>query len=183
MSNKKLLVLLLSVAFYVMYASSYSEKIDTLKEQILYLNMKIQKEESIKANRKKILSEIDKVLKVAEKNEKLLYSPDQNNSEIQGSIQMFLKKTASDSMATFINAAWNEPLEEEKAGYVSLPITASIKGTPDAMAFFLKNLYKSEKLLNIKTLDIGKIRPIFVYYSITVAGYKPLKKEKKHGEK
>ena len=177
MNNKKLLILLLSVAFYVKFASPYGEKIDTLKDEILYLNMKIQKEESIKENRKKIQKKLDKALKIAKENEEFLYKPDENNSEIQGKLQMFLKETASKYYATFINAAWNEPYIDEKNRFIELPITASIKGTPDAMNYFFKNIYKSKKLVNIKNLDIGKMRPLQVYFSITISGYKLMGQE------
>ncbi len=175
--NKSLLILLVSILVYMMYAPDFDEKIQSLEEEIRYLNMRIQKEESIRNSKEEILSKIEKVLKISEENEKYLYQPDENNSQIQSNIQSFLKEISDKYEATFKGASWEEPISYEEEGYTELPLTVSVQGTPPSIGRFFYDIYKSGKILRIKSLEIGKRRPYSLLFAFKISGYKTLNKE------
>ncbi len=177
--NKSLLVLLISITLYVFFSSDLDEKINSYKEEIKFLNMKIQKEESIKAKKDLILKKIDIVLKIAENNEKYLYKGE-NNSQIQSEIQTFLKNIAQEVDANFLGASWDEPLIYDT--YMELPVSASVKSSPPIVATFFYKIYTGDKLINLKNLEIGRSRPLSLLLSFKASGYKIKTKEEEKKE-
>ncbi len=172
--NKKLLILLISITLYVFFSSDLDEQINSYKEEIKFLNMKIQKEESIKAKKNAILQKIDNVIKVAENNEKFLFKGE-NNSQIQSEIQTFLKNIAQKADANFLGASWDEPLIYDT--YIELPVSASVKSSPPIIATFFYKIYTGDKLINLKNLEIGKTRPLSLLFSFKASGYRIKGKE------
>ncbi len=169
--NKQLLLLLFSIAIYVLYASDYDQKIEEIKTQINFLNMKIVREESIKSKKKEILEKVNSALEIAKSNEKYLFK-DQNNSEIQSQVQNYLNKVAQDTLSEFLGASWEEPLIYEDFGYTELPISTSVKGTPPSLAQFFYKINRFEKLINVKSLEIGKVRPYRLLFAFRISTYK-----------
>jgi Tfp pilus assembly protein PilO len=171
--DKSLFFLLISIFIYVYFIPPYEEKISQLKDEIKYLNLKIEKEKTILQKKDEILKKVEKTLKIAKKNEKLIYA-DKNDSEIQSEIQNFLKKEASSVEADFLGASWEEPLIYEKFGYKELPMMVSVKGTPPIMGRFFANMFSFDKIINIKSLEIGKTRPYSVLFAFKISSYKLL---------
>lgn len=177
--NKSLLLLLISVVLYVFFSPDLDEKISSYKDEIKFLSMKIQKEESIKKQKKAILKKIDTVLKIAENNEKYLYK-EGNNSQIQSDIQTLLQKIAQEVDANFLGASWDEPLIYDN--YMELPVSASAKSSPPIIATFFYKIYEADKLINIKSLEIGRSRPMSLLFSFKASGYKIKNKEEEKKE-
>ncbi len=177
--NKSLILLLISITLYVFFSSDLDEKINSYKEEMKFLNMKIKKEESIKAKKDLILKKIDTVLKIAENNEKYLYKGE-NNSQIQSEIQTFLKKIAQDVDANFLGASWDEPLIYDT--YMELPVSASVKSSPPIVAAFFYKIYTGDKLINLKNLEIGRSRPLNLLLPFKASGYKIKSREEEKKE-
>ncbi len=167
--NKSLFILLVSILLYIFFSSDLDEKINAYKEEIKFLNMKIQKEESIKNQKEIILKKIENLLKIAENNEKYLYK-EENNSQIQSDIQTFLKKIAQEVDANFLGASWDEPLVYDT--YVELPVSASVKSSPPIIAMYFYKIYTGKKLINLKSLEFGKTRPLSLLFPFKASGYK-----------
>ncbi|NPA54306.1 MAG: hypothetical protein GXO21_06530 [Aquificae bacterium] len=175
--NRDLILLLISILIYVVYIPSYDEKIKTLIDEIKYLNLKVSKEESILEKKEEILAQINKSLEIAQKNESLIFK-DKNDSEIQSEVQNYLKNIALSYETNFLGASWDEPLVYEEYNYKELPMNVSVKGTPPSVAKFFIDMFEFEKLIQLKSLEIGRTRPLSLLFAFKVSTYKLITSEK-----
>ncbi len=177
MVDKKTVAILVILVFYIFFVKPKSQIIESVMNELLFYQKKIVKEQYIKENKGKVIKEINEMLKVDKENEKKLFSSDTPNSEAFGKIEDMLKSLAGELELEFVNSYWGEPIVDEEHGYVKLPITASVRGMPEKIDEYLRKVLNWDKLLKIDRMILGTYQRQKVHLSITVNGYKKIKKE------
>ena len=177
MIDKRTVLILILLVLYVFYVKPKSENLDSLTDEVLFYQKKIVREEYIKENKDKVIKEINRMLEIDKKNEEKLFPSDIPNSEAFGKIEDMLKSKAKDLELEFINSYWGEPVTDEENGYVKLPITATVRGMPDSIDRYTREVLSWDRLLKPERMILGTYQREKVHLSITVVGYKMLKKE------
>ncbi len=179
MVDKKVIIILLLLVGYIFFIKPKAENIESMVQELAFIQQKISKEEYLKKNKEKILKDIDKMLQIAQKNKQKFFSPQINNSEALGKILEYLKNSALKNNIEFLTSQWGEPVEDETGNFMKLPISVVVRGDPPDINKYLQDVYSYNKLIKIDKVTFGIYRKEKINLSFSVIGYKLLKEEKK----
>ena len=178
--SKRPLVLLLAILIFSLYARPAREAVEKLKDELIFINAKIKREQSILERKKDFLKVIQKQQQRAEVNEKKMFASVVNDSIALGEIQSHIKKIALDIGMDFVSSNWGEPLKKHK--YIKLPISFMLRGYPDEVNEFFKKLSSLEKIFKIERITIGKYKKEKLVLNFSLSGFKMMAEEQKGSE-
>ena len=174
MNDKKLLVILILLATYVLAIKPLSSQLNNNLFKLRYLEKMIEKEKFIQKKVKDIKTVFPIYMKVAKKNESLFFAANLPVSAAMSEMQKTIKKAITKNNIESISISWITA--ENKKDYLTLPISIIIKGSPKQIDNFLREILSSKKLMKFAMLSISHFRNKLIVRA-TIVGYK-LKGEK-----
>ena len=174
MNDRKLLAILILLSIYVLITKPLVGQFNDKLFRLRYLEKAIEKEKFIQKKAKEIKKLYPIYMKTAKKNESLLFPANLPISAAMSEMQKIIKKVISENKIESISISWITA--EDKKNYVALPISIIIKGTPQQIDKFLKEILSSKKLLRFTMFSISHFRDKLIVRA-TIMGYK-LKREK-----
>lgn len=179
MKDKKLLSILFLLAIYVFLANPLISRMDEKVIELRRIERLIAKEKFIQSQAKKINDIYPREKKIIELNKKMFFSDKLSTSSAMGNMQSVIKSFAKENSLQVLSINWADP--EEKDGYIKLPISFTVKGYPDGIFNFTKEILSFKKLMRFSVYSISRYRDKLILKAIIV-GFKLKGLKKKNVE-
>ena len=144
MENKKLLLLLFVISFYVFVSKPLNDDIKNNIVISMDLNKKICKERFILKKKKEIEEKYPKFLSIKKYNKSLFFK-DSSVSNVMSLMQQMIKKVAEKYNLTIENVSWGDVIEKKE--YKIFPLSFSVKGKSRNIILFVRELERQNKIL------------------------------------
>lgn len=153
MTDKRLFVILVLLAVYVIGVKPALERLPFKVAMLKNLRKEIYEERFIRKRSEDIEKVFPKYIKIDKQNKKLFFSSSISVSAAMSSMQAFVKKASLHSGMQLIRVNWGS--KEDRKGYEVLPISFTVKGYPSQLRTFLKELVKFQKLVKFESVSIS----------------------------
>jgi len=178
MTDKKLLTILLLLAFYIFLVNPLNSKLQMKTFELKHLEKAIAKEKFIEKKSKQIEKLYPEALKKIERNKKLFFEGAVSVSSSMSSMQKIIKNEARNNGLQVVSMNWG--IAQDRGGYTVLPISFVVRGAPDRVFSFVKNILSLDKLIRFSMYSTIKFKDIIALRAVVV-GFKI--KTTKNGEK
>ncbi len=172
MLDRRMLVLLLLLIVHQFYLQPQADRTESLRNQAAILQQKIFREQNISRIRPDLARRLEEFAGIAAANRPLLFPAEQNNSSALGELQKQTRAVAEQAGLEFVRANWGEPWSEEGAGYLQLPLTIVVQGSPRRIDSFLRNLYASGRYLTSDSVRLMPRKKELLMLTMNLVGYK-----------
>ncbi|MBN2825428.1 MAG: type 4a pilus biogenesis protein PilO [Campylobacterales bacterium] len=162
MSNKNILILLISLTLFINFINYIDEDESKTLKKIEALKKRIAQEKALLG---------EKVSLDTKDSTKLFFDSTQDNNRLLGAFQNEIKAIADRSGFKINNITWGEPTVNEKLKLVTIPLKLSAITTPHYFAEFLNALKAMDKIVKIDMITMGKSRKE-ISYQMYLFGYK-----------
>ena len=169
MNDKKLLIILILLATYVLAIKPLSNQLNDSLFKLRYLEKAIEKEKFIQKKVKDIKKVFPTYMKIAKKNENLFFPANLPVSAAMSEMQKIIKKAINKNNIESISISW--VTTEDKGNYLVLPISIIIKGSSQQIDNFLRDILSSKKLLRFSMFSVSHFRNKLIVRA-TIMGYK-----------
>ncbi len=178
MTDKKLLTVLLLLAFYIFVVNPLNSKLQMKTFELKHLEKAIAKEKFIEKKSKEIEKLYPEALKRIEKNKKLFFNGGVSVSSSMSLLQKIIKNVARSSGLQVVSMNWG--VAQDKKEYIVLPISFVVRGTPNRVFSFVKNVLSLDKLIRFSMYSTTKFNNIIALRAVVI-GFKI--KTAKNGKK
>lgn len=172
MINRRVIILLLLMAFYVFYVRPSAEESQRLHEQNALIRIKIGEEINIAKNLQQSPQKKSQFIEKIRRNRSLVFAADLNESSAFGKLQYLVKQAALTAGVDLTQVNWGEPLRDEQLEIIRLPLSLTIQGDAGRVDKFFQLLLTSESLIVIKTANIQRKLPSTLTLRIALVGFK-----------
>ena len=175
MINRRLLVLLFMMAFYVFYVRPQVEEGQQLVEQNIVMHSSIAREQILA---EKLEQHPEKLTRLVEKirfNRSLFFPAELDNSSALGKLQQLIKQAAVVSGVQLNQTHWGEPIVVDKLNIVRLPLSLTIHGGAAQLDQFRSRVLTSGILVEIETAQIQKKTADNLLLRVGLVGFKFLR--------
>jgi len=175
MINRRLLVLLFMMAFYVFYVRPQVEEGQQLVEQNIVMHSSIAREQILA---EKLEQHPEKLTRLVEKirfNRSLFFPAELDNSSALGKLQQLIKQAAVVSGVQLNQTHWGEPIVVDKLNIVRLPLSLTIHGGAAQLDQFRLRVLTSGILVEIETAQIQKKTADNLLLRVGLVGFKFLR--------
>ncbi len=174
MTDKKILTILLLLAFYIFVVSPLNSSLKMELFELRHLEKAIAKEKFIAKKSEEIKKLYPDAIKKIKKNNSLFFKGSLSNSSAMSSLQNMIKNSAGISGVQVVNMTWGVAVD--KKGYTTLPISFLVRGYPNSVFSFVKNMLSLKKFLIFSMFSTSRFRDKLVLRAVVV-GFK-IKEEK-----
>ncbi len=154
MVDKKMLVILVLLAFHVFYGRDLGEQSEILGQQAQLLQRKIVSEGELATRANMSEADLARLEAAAAYNSSYFFPSQQNISTAIANLQQRIKEAGKKSGVSFASLRAGEPQEEPGQPYVRLPLSFTVTGQPDQTGQFLLELSRMDRYLRIFSADI-----------------------------
>ncbi len=169
MTDKKLLTILLLLAFYIFVVNPLNSKLQMKTFELRHLEKAIAKEKFIEKKSKEIEKLYPEALKRIEKNKKLFFKGGVSVSSSMSLLQKIIKNVARNSGLQVVSMNWG--VAQDRKEYIVLPISFVVRGSPNRVFYFVKNILSLDKLIRFSAYSTSKFNNIIALRAVVV-GFK-----------
>jgi hypothetical protein len=153
MIDRRVLLLVALLAFYVLFLQPQAPEILILADQVALVKGKISREQAIANEGKDLPIFLAEVHAQAERNRNLLYQGEAGTSQALGRFQEFVKQATITSGGTLVSLNWGKPEKMETAGMSRLPISCRLLLSPPQLSKFLTILFSEGPLVIVENAN------------------------------
>ncbi len=177
MSDKKLLIILILLAIYIFFVNPLNSKLKMKMFELRNIEKYIAKEKFIENKAKEIKKTYPQAMQKIRKNQQLFFPENISTSSAMSYMQKTIKNLALKEGLNIINMHWG--VAENKNNYDSLPISFTMKGYPNQIFLFIKDILSLKKLIKFNIYSTSAYRDKILIRAV-VSGFK-IKKENQKG--
>lgn len=158
LNNKKFLILLLAVFFYINVHIPLNDANTQNIDKLLLYKTKYETIKKILEKKEEYEQLFSESKKNLEQNQVYLFDARDQNAMLYNQIQMNIKNITKKYGAELLNTSWGEPFMDEEYNYEVLPYTFIVKLHPNDISAILNDFFTQKKAIKIIKLHIGKNR-------------------------
>jgi Tfp pilus assembly protein PilO len=174
MVDKKVLVILLLLAFHVFYLQDLGERNELLVLQARLLERKIQHEQQLADRTSMGEADLSRLEASVAFNRSLVFPAEENISTAMVRLQQQVKEAGEKSRIRLTGLRAGEPQQADGHPYARLPLSFTVIGSPDQAGRFLVELFRMDSFLRIFTADFRSKRDNRLHLVMSVAAYRLL---------
>jgi Tfp pilus assembly protein PilO len=172
MIDRRLVILIILLALYVLYVRPRAEEAKASADHVSLLRSQIAKEEAIAVALEEFPEKFAALAEGARENRRFLFAPDVNESKALGRLQELVQAAASASGVEVNRSNWGEPIAVAERGIVRLPLSFSIQGLPPQVDEFLRSLFAADFLIEAETAQVKNVVGKHLVLEMAIVGFK-----------